>query len=75
MKHGDKLNTELNKVLTNVNATKEAVSLILLGAGINEYGAKIIEQKFNNVNESIQTFLNLMTAEERKNEKVADGPF
>jgi hypothetical protein len=64
----EKISLEANKVLMNINTTKEAVTLILLGAGINEYGAKIVEQKFNNAQESLNTFLNMVVAEIRNSE-------
>ena len=62
----EKILTKANEVLVSFNTVKEAVNLILVGAGINEYGAKLIEQKFNSTHEGINNFLNLVMEELRK---------
>ena len=64
----DKIMAKANEVLVSFNAVKESVNLILVGAGINEYGAKLIEQKFNSAHEGINTFLNLVMDELRSHE-------
>ena len=64
----EKIMAKANEVLVNFNTVKEAVNLILVGAGINEYGAKLIEQKFNSAHEGINTFLNLVMDELRSHE-------
>lgn len=64
----EKIMAQANVVMTNLNVTKEAVGLILVGAGINEYGAKLIEQKFASSNEAFNNFLNLVIEEVRKTE-------
>lgn len=62
----EKLSIEANKVLIHFNATKEAIGLILSGAGVNEYGVKIIDQKFSSAQEGFNVFHNLVIEEINK---------
>jgi hypothetical protein len=61
----EKVSAAANDVLKQLNVAKEAVVLILIGAGINDNGAKIIEQKFSSCMESVNNFLNIAAAEMR----------
>lgn len=61
---------EANNVLKNINSAKEAVTLILSGASVNDYGVKVIDDKFNSIGEGFNLFMNLVVNELRNTEKV-----
>lgn len=66
----EKIMAEANNVLKNLNSAKEAVTLILSGASVNDYGVKVIDEKFNSISEGFNIFMNLVVSELRNAEKV-----
>lgn len=66
----DKLHDAANIAISQLNATKEAIKLILLGANVNAEGVKVIEQKLNSAQESFNVLLNVTNEELNKCEKT-----
>jgi mannose/fructose/N-acetylgalactosamine-specific phosphotransferase system component IIB len=67
-----KINERANTVMAGFNGLKETLSLILLGAGLQDAAVKIIEQRFNSANEQFNNFINMLHQEIEASEKIKE---
>ncbi len=65
----EKISEAVNNASTQLNLAKDAMNLILLGAGVPEAGVKLLDQKMSSVNEAIGRMYNITIEEIGKAEK------